>query len=75
LIRSVASPLSVILVLNDKFFKDMLFQVILIVATALTFLFVDTTQDYIQAFAIVTSIFYLIYGVVSFREISGRNND
>lgn len=75
LIRAVASPLSVILVLNDKFFKDMLFQVILIVATALTFLFVDTTQDYIQAFAIVTSIFYLIYGVVSFREVSVRNND
>jgi len=75
LIRSVASPLSIILVLNDKFLKDMFFQVILIVATALTFVFVETTQAYINVFAIVTSIFYLIYGVVSFREISVGNND
>jgi len=75
LIRSVASPLSVILVLNDKFFKEMLFQVVLIVATAWAFVFANSIQDYIQIFAIVTSILYFIYGVLSYKEISFRNND
>lgn len=75
LIRSIASPLSVILVLKDKFFKDMLFQFILIGLTVITFLLADTTQDYIVTFSIVTSIFYLIYGISSFREILVNNND
>jgi len=75
LIRSVASPLSVMFILNDKFFKDMVFQMILTLATILVFVISDTTQSYIYAFALMTSIFYLIYGVASYNEMSVGRND
>jgi hypothetical protein len=74
LIRSVASPLSIMFILNDKFFKDMVFQIFLIVATILIFVFSQTTLAYIYAFAFMTSIFYLIYGVASYNEISVSSN-
>ena len=73
--RSVSSPLSAILILKDKFTKDMMFQLVLVTTTVLTFACVDTIEAYIAVFSIVTSLFYLVYGFVSFREMRVNKDD
>jgi hypothetical protein len=74
-IKSVSSPLSAILILKDKFTKDMMFQLVLVTITVLAFALVDTIEAYITVFSIVTSLFYLVYGFVSFYEMRVNKDD
>jgi hypothetical protein len=72
IIRSVSSPLSTVLILKDKFSKDLIYQIVLIFITFFTFFTFDTIENYVVAFAVTTSVFYLMYGISAYKEMKSH---
>lgn len=72
IIRSVSSPLSTVLILKDKFSKDLIYQIASICMTVVTFVAFDTIENYVVGFAVTTSIFYFMYGIAVYKEMESH---